>query len=97
MKLTTIFLQFLPNTIHGSYAHLYLLACWISDGLDVVYCILTYLCLPYVLRNGRWRSQWTVKFPEGGGSAELSGLLKVQVSCQLFSKNVCIFAVMMLG
>ncbi|KAK2167289.1 hypothetical protein LSH36_30g08004 [Paralvinella palmiformis] len=29
--------------------------------------------------NGRWRSQWTVMFNESGGTAELQGILKVQV------------------
>ena len=31
-------------------------------------------------RNGRWRSQWSVTFPESGGAAEMTGILKVQVS-----------------
>ena len=30
-------------------------------------------------RNGRWRSQWSVTFPESGGMAEIVGILKVQV------------------
>jgi hypothetical protein len=31
-------------------------------------------------RNGRLRSQWSVTFPEsGGGKAELTGIIKVQV------------------
>ncbi|GFR65804.1 F-actin-capping protein subunit alpha-2-like, partial [Elysia marginata] len=29
--------------------------------------------------NGRWRGQWSVTFPASGGSAEVSGLLRVQV------------------
>ena len=31
------------------------------------------------VRNGRWRSQWTLTFPQSGGSATLTGILKVQV------------------
>ena len=34
-----------------------------------------------MFRNGRWRSQWSVTFPQsGGGTAEITGILKVQVS-----------------
>ncbi|KAJ8302307.1 hypothetical protein KUTeg_021294, partial [Tegillarca granosa] len=29
--------------------------------------------------NGRWRSQWSVTFPESGGKVEMTGVLKVQV------------------
>ena len=32
-----------------------------------------------VYRNGRWRSQWSVTFPESGGTAEMTGILKLQV------------------
>lgn len=35
-------------------------------------------------RNGRLRSQWSVTFPEsGGGKAELTGVIKVQVSTKI--------------
>ncbi|KAJ8302301.1 hypothetical protein KUTeg_021288 [Tegillarca granosa] len=30
-------------------------------------------------KNGRWRSQWSVTFPESGGKVEMTGVLKVQV------------------
>ena len=35
------------------------------------------LILPSIFRNGRWRSVWTVQLEHG--SAEVTGLLKVQV------------------
>ena len=38
-------------------------------------------------RNGRWRSQWSVTFPDNGGIAELTGILKVQVCIVLRKKN----------
>ena len=30
-------------------------------------------------RNGKWRSQWSLTFPESGGTVEITGILKVQV------------------
>ena len=32
-----------------------------------------------LFRNGKWRSQWSLTFPESGGTVEITGILKVQV------------------
>ena len=44
--------------------------------------------LMYFDRNGRWRSQWSVTFPESGGKCELTGVLKVQVCTQIVYLNI---------
>lgn len=33
----------------------------------------------FISRNARWRSEWSVTFPESGGKTELSGVFKIQV------------------
>lgn len=50
-----------------------------ADGIALVACIESHQFSPKNFWNGRWRSQWSVTLPEGGGSAELTGILKVQV------------------
>ena len=41
------------------------------------FCIL--FDIAFKLRNGKWRSQWSLTFPESGGTVEITGILKVQV------------------
>lgn len=57
-------------------------------------CIEDHQFQPNNFCNGRWRSQWAIAVPTGAGAAsgataELKGVLKVQVQC---SRRVCIFA-----
>jgi len=42
-------------------------------------CVESHQFSPKNFWNGRWRSQWTATFQEGGGQAEIVGILKVQV------------------
>jgi len=52
-----------------------------ADGnITLIACIESHAFEPKNWWNGRWRGQWSVTFPEsGGGSAEVSGNLRVQV------------------
>ncbi|BFZ10819.1 hypothetical protein BsWGS_13858 [Bradybaena similaris] len=62
--------KFGVTTIYGSS----------SDGnITIIACIESHAFEPKNWWNGRWRSQWSVTFPASGGSAEVSGLLRVQV------------------
>ncbi|XP_050411898.1 F-actin-capping protein subunit alpha [Patella vulgata] len=58
------------SSVYGSYA---------GGNITLIACIETHQFKPASFWNGRWRSQWSVTFPESGGSAELTGLVKVQV------------------
>jgi len=52
-----------------------------SDGgnITLIACVESHHFNPRNFWNGRWRSQWSVTFPESGGTAEVTGILKVQV------------------
>lgn len=52
-----------------------------NDGqITLIACTESHKFNPKNFWNGRWRSQWSVTFPQsGGGSAEIQGILKVQV------------------
>jgi len=50
-----------------------------DDSFMLTACIESHQFSPKNFWNGRWRSQWTLKFSEERGSAELIGFLKVQV------------------
>jgi len=50
-----------------------------EGNVTLIACTESHQFNPKNFWNGRWRSQWSVTFPESGGSAELTGILKVQV------------------
>ncbi|RUS87425.1 hypothetical protein EGW08_004800, partial [Elysia chlorotica] len=50
-----------------------------GDNITIIACIESHAFEPKNYWNGRWRGQWSVTFPASGGSAEVSGLLRVQV------------------
>jgi len=57
----------------------------------ITVCIEDHKFNPQNFWNGRWRSQWTITI--GSGSAELKGVLKVQVMTLLYWFVICIFMV----
>ncbi|XP_065335082.1 F-actin-capping protein subunit alpha [Cloeon dipterum] len=50
-----------------------------SGSITLVACTEDHQFQPKNFWNGRWRAQWTLTFSPGSGSAELRGVLKVQV------------------
>ncbi|XP_055999891.1 F-actin-capping protein subunit alpha-2-like isoform X4 [Ostrea edulis] len=51
-----------------------------GGNTTIIACIESHQYQPKNFWNGRLRSQWSVTFPEsGGGKAELTGIIKVQV------------------
>lgn len=50
-----------------------------GGNITIISCVESHHFQPKNYWNGRWRSQWSVTFPESGGKAEVTGILKVQV------------------
>lgn len=50
-----------------------------TDNIILTACIEDHQFQPNNFWNGRWRSQWSIVMPKGGDSAEVRGILKVQV------------------
>jgi capping protein alpha len=77
--LETPFLEYVHSQFKHGVASVYGTSS-ADGGVVLVACIESHQFSPKNFWNGRWRSQWSVTLPEGGGgSAELTGILKVQV------------------
>jgi len=50
-----------------------------NGNITLIVCIESHQYQPKNYWNGKWRSQWSLTFPESGGTVEITGILKVQV------------------
>ncbi|XP_067934463.1 F-actin-capping protein subunit alpha-2-like [Watersipora subatra] len=50
-----------------------------NGNVTLIVCIESHEYQPHNFWNGKWRSQWSLTFPESGGTVEITGILKVQV------------------
>lgn len=71
----------LTKYVHAHYKSGYCSVFGSSSGgnITLIACIESHHFNPKNYWNGRWRSQWSVTFPESGGKVEAAGTLKVQV------------------
>lgn len=71
----------LRKYVKDHYPHGVLTVYGSSSGgsITLTACIEDHQFQPQNFWNGRWRSEWSVTFSGSGGSAELKGLLKLQV------------------